>query len=128
MDAVQIRRDPPQIGRVLWGRCGGYWRRGRQRERAARQVVAAARPMPTKARRLKSGILVLLCRSSTVLDLTLFRAAAAPCVAREMAPAPARINCGQSPPRANTSRLPTWLAVLTMPSVSIRSIMRAARL
>ena len=31
-------------------------------------------------------------------------------------------------PRANTSRLPTWLAAVTMPSASIRSIIRAARL
>ena len=30
--------------------------------------------------------------------------------------------------RARTSRLPTWLAVLTTPSASMRSIIRAARL
>jgi Helix-turn-helix domain len=47
---------------------------------------------------------------------------------QEMTPVAGHFNCGHSPPRAKTSRLPTWLAAVTMPSASIRSIIRAARL
>ena len=47
---------------------------------------------------------------------------------QEMTPVAGHFNCGHSPPRAKTSRLPTWLAAVTRPSTSIRSIIRAARL
>ena len=47
---------------------------------------------------------------------------------QEVTPVAGHFNCGHSPPRAKTSRLPTWLAAVTMPSASIRSIIRAARL
>src|SRR5262249_59493045 len=101
-DPVEVGLDAAQVGAVLVGQLQGWRRRGasagREHRRAGREKRDAEGDPQQKG--AAAGKMRLGHGSQSISSML----------------------------RASTSRLPTWLAGLTTPSFSMRSMMRAARL